>query len=117
MLVFKIGEAKNFIVTLSESKTVAEPIYVFNFRHVTLKDVVTVTYQFTDDLSEYPNRYNEFVMASTTFTNATKGQYTYEVIEQQTNNILEVGKMLLQPANEITHNGYNEATQRKGYRD
>jgi len=117
MLLFKIGEAKEFIVTLNESKTIAEPNYVFKFRHITLKEEVTVTYNFNNDLSDYPSRYNKFNMLAATFQNATAGQYTYEVVEEQTDTILEVGKMLLQPSTITTKNGYNTQAQRAGYRN
>lgn len=117
MLLFKKGEEKSFIVTLNESKTIAEPTYVFNFRHITLKTVISKTYTSDEDVSDYPNRFNEFLMPEDFFNEAREGQYTYEVIEQETDTILEVGKMLLQPATLTNKNGYSTQAQRAGFRN
>lgn len=115
MILFKKGEASNFIVTLNESKTVAYPTYIFNFTHITLKTVVTLTYLSTDDLSDYPLRFNEFAVEENVFDDAPIGQYSYEVIEEETDTILEVGKMLLQPSTNIEKNGYETKAQRTGF--
>lgn len=117
MLVFKKGVGKIFIVTLNESKTIAEPTYVFNFRHITLKITLTKEYSFNEDVSDYPSRCNEFIMPEDFFDEAREGQYTYEVIEKETDTILEVGKMLLQPATLTNKNGYSKQAQRAGFRN
>ena len=115
MILLKQNTTGKIIVTLNESKTISAATFVFVFTNITTQKQITLTYLYSQDLSHYPSRYNEFDVVANAFTGQPTGQYDYTVTELQTNIILEVGKMVLQPATEIIKNGYNEKTQRSGY--
>jgi hypothetical protein len=82
-----------FILTLTESVTVDEPIYDFVFTHVLTKRQVSFSLTEADDTSDYPQRYNAFTIDTTQFTEI--GEWHYIVTEQQTGNVLEQGKMII----------------------
>lgn len=124
MLVLTQGTNSNIVVTLNDSKTLATPYYLFVFTHITTNDIVKVIYPSGADLSDYPERFNEFaVEVVTLFTNMPCGQWYYDVYEQESStnlvttglNMVECGKMKLNPSTNIIQNGYTTQTTIKGY--
>ncbi len=81
------------IATLTELVTVDNPIYDWVFTHVLTKEQVSFSLTQDDDISEFTDRYNEFIIDVTLFNQV--GEWHYVVTEQQTGNILEKGKMLI----------------------
>lgn len=126
MLVITKGQAgQTLIVTLSERRTSDGFYYLFVFSNTTTSDVVTRQYHYSDDISDYPDRYNEFLIDAGLFVDAADGQYKYTVYQKKYSYvvddytgllILECGQMLLKPATPITRKGYAATTEtRKGY--
>lgn len=83
----------NIVATLTELVTVNDPIYDWVFTHVLTKTQVSFSLTEEDDISDYPQRYNEFNIDVTQFEHV--GEWHYVVTEQQTGNILEQGKMII----------------------
>jgi len=112
-----------FVVTLTEKCKLQTSAYWFVFENVTTKEKVTITKTNDDDLSSYKERCNIFAIDCTDlFDSKTKGQWTYEVWEEDieavaiTNtNLLECGKMLLSDTSNLTKQGYEPTTTIKGY--
>lgn len=123
LVITKELEGQTLIVSLNESKTILAPYYLFVFTNVTTKDKVNIIKLYSDDLSDFRDRYNEFEIDETLFAAVPAGQYGYEVYEQSSDtntdttglNQIECGKMVLNPATEITKNGYTTTTEIKGY--
>lgn len=124
MLVYTINSQTDTLVTLSESTTLVNPYYLFIFTNVSTKDVYTQIVNSTSDTSSYPERINIYTYnVVTLFANALAGQYSYEVYEQASSSntnpngllLVECGKMLLNPANNLIQNGYEPQTTYKGY--
>jgi hypothetical protein len=117
MLQFKIDStSERIIVTLTELVTVSDPIYVFTFTQVTTKEIVTFTKTTDDDFSNYLDRYNEFeIDPSVLFSSKQVGEWHYVVTEQQTANVLEYGKLLLDRAIDFAFTKYDIATTFKTY--
>ncbi len=117
--------SENIIVTLNELKTLNEPYYLFVFTQVTTKQVVSFIKSTSDDLSEYPERYNEFeIDTQDLFGTAQPGQWHYEIYEQvsstntdveNTTSLLEYGAMILSAAAEFEFTQYNNAVTYKAY--
>ena len=82
-----------FILTLTELVTVNEPVYDFVFTHVLTKEQVSFSLTEADDTSDFPDRYNAFLIGTTQFLQV--GEWHYVVTEQQSGNILEQGKMII----------------------
>lgn len=125
LVITKSLAGQTIIVTLSEKKTITSPYYLFVFSSVTTSDVIQAQYFYSDDISEYPVRYNEFEVDQTLFAAAATGQYKYDVYEKPTDEVvadlttlnkIECGQMELKPATEITRKGYDApTTAKKGY--
>lgn len=123
LIITKGATGHKIIVSLNESKTLNNAYYLFVFTNVTTNDIVNIIYSHSVDLSDYPDRFNEFDIDETLFADVPSGQYIYDVYEQMSNsntditglNKIECGKMTLNPATEITRNGYTTGTQIKGY--
>lgn len=116
MILLKKNEAKSIIVTLNDSKTIAQPNYLFNFTSTFTNQVVSITFSYDEDLSNYPERFNEFEIPETLFSNAPEGQYTYEVYQVgEPDILLENGKMELLKETETIRNGYESTVTRSGY--
>lgn len=124
MIVYTIGTQTETIVTLNESTTIANPFYLFVFTNVSTKVEYKIVVNSASDSSEFPERANIFSFNTITlFQNAQAGQYSYEVYEQvssvNTNptglNLVECGKMLLNPAANLIQQGYEPETTYKGY--
>jgi hypothetical protein len=80
MLLLTQGNAQDsIVVTLTEKSTLESPVYLFVFEHITTKQIVN--FIATNDISGYPDRYNEFyIPTAELFTEL--GQYVYNVYEQ-----------------------------------
>lgn len=113
---------ETFINTLWENVTIANPVYLFEFKNVTTKRVVKFFKTALVDESIAPQRYNEFRINTAALFGNDTGQWQYKVY--QTNNetnqdttgliLLENGKMKLQ-ATVINIKGYSPTTTYKGY--
>jgi len=124
MIVYTIGQQSETIVTLNESTTIANPYYLFIFTNVSTKVQYKIIVNSTSDTSAYPDRVNIYNFNTITlFQNAQAGQYSYDVYEQQSStnlnpsglNLVECGKMLLNPAANLIQQGYEPTTTYKGY--
>jgi hypothetical protein len=126
MLQFKQDETDAvMILTLTELVAVAPLYYLFVFTHVTTKTVVPFVKSEADDESDYPQRYNKFTIdAATVFADKQPGEWHYVVYEQDnlvnldpdnTNGILEYGKLYLDRATDFSYTQYDSATSYKVY--
>lgn len=112
------------MVTLTESTTLTNPYYLFVFTNVSTKVQYKINVNSNTDSSDYPIRINVFSFNTITlFASAQAGQFSYEVYEQSSSsnldpsglNLVECGKMLLQPENNLIQQGYAPTTTYKGY--
>jgi hypothetical protein len=124
MIVYTIGQQSDTIVTLNESTTIANPYYLFVFTNVSTKVEYKIIVNSASDTSSYPERVNIYTFNTITlFATAQAGQYSYEVYEQSSSsntnpsglNLVECGKMLLNPAANLIQQGYEPQTIYKGY--
>jgi len=85
---------------------------------------VNKIYNFAEDESSYPDRYNSFPLATDTlFGSASEGQWLYNVYEQasSSNTVVagltevESGVMVLKPATAFAFDTYDEQTTFKQY--
>ena len=97
---------------------------MFVFTNVSTKVQYKINVNSTSDASAYPDRFNEFAFNTVTlFATAQAGQFSYEVYEQSSSsnldpsglNMVECGKMLLQPATNLIKQGYAPTVTYKGY--
>lgn len=120
MIVLTKGNtAEELIVTLNEKRTLTSGYYLFVFTHFTTMEVVNKIFNFAEDDSNYPTRYNNFpINTQSVFGSATEGQWAYDVYEQasssNTNTAgltkVETGVMVLKPATEFAFEAYETAT-------
>ena len=124
MLLYTINTQSDTIVTLTESTTLTNPYYLFVFTNVSTKVQYKINVNSASDISAYKDRFNEFQFNTVTlFATAQAGQFSYEVYEQVSSsnldpsglNMVECGKMLLQPENNLLKQGYEPTTTYKGY--
>ena len=124
MIVYTIGQQSETIVTLNESTTITNPYYLFVFTNVSTKVEYKIIVNSTSDTSSFPDRANIYNFNTITlFSTAQAGQYSYEVFEQASStntnptglNLVECGKMLLNPAANLIQQGYEPTTTYKGY--
>jgi len=124
MLLYQINSQSDTIVTLTESTTLTNPYYLFVFTNVSTKVQYKINVNSASDASAYKDRFNEFAFNTITlFASAQAGQFSYEVYEQSSSvnlnpsglNLVECGKMLLQPATSLVKQGYAPTTNYKGY--
>ena len=124
MIVYTIGTQSETIVTLNESTTITNPFYLFVFTNVSTKVEYKIVVDSASDSSEFPERANIYNFNTITlFSSAQAGQYSYEVYEQQSSvntnpsglNLVECGKMLLNPSANLIQQGYEPTTTYKGY--
>lgn len=124
MLLFTVGQAsEDFVVTLNEKRTLDSGYYLFVFTNVTTKNVVNKIYNFTEDASAYPTRFNQFnINTSTVFLNQDPGGWRYEVYEQASSSntvvtgLTEVERGIMQlRSTEATFEDYDAATTYKQY--
>jgi hypothetical protein len=111
----KSNSEDSFVVTFTEKSTVGSPTYEITCID-TNNNVVIFSVTFEDDISPYPNRYNEFVInTASIFAEYPLGTYQYSAKETQSNTIVEVGKLLLKDNTNFEFTGYQSATTYKGY--
>lgn len=125
MLLLTAGEtAETIIVTLNEKRTLSTGYYLFYFESNPKGYTATKIYAFAEDDSDYPDRFNEFVInTSVVFLNKPAGEWIYKVYEQaSSSNVnpaglteVERGLLVLQPATEFAYDQYNGATTYKAY--
>lgn len=126
MLEFKQDDtATNLIVTLTENVTIQEPNYLFVFTHVLTKDVVAFVKTEADDLSDYPGRYNKFLIdPAVLFAAYQPGVWQYSVYQQTSpsnlepalsQGALEFGQLLLNRAVDFAFTKYDSPTSFKTY--
>lgn len=115
----------NVIVTLNDSKTLTTPYYLFVFTNVTTNELVNHIANSANDLSDQQQRYNEFVIdSSTIFATSSLGQWQYQIYEQASStntnvtglNLLEYGKMKLTTSDADLKIGFEPANEiKKGF--
>lgn len=123
MLELTKGQEGEILVTLNELKTIAAPYYLFAFVHTSTRDTVKLIKNSTDDLSEYPERYNLFTIAASVFEDYQDGEWHYTVYEQESSTNeditlatqVENGKLILNPATEFEYIKYDQAQTYKQY--
>lgn len=121
MIYIEKNNVNNFVLTLTENSKLTNPNYLFEFQNdfVLKSDPIYWTSQ---DISLYPNRYNQFQLTESTTGSTTGGtngialsliggQYTYKVYESTgttlsvsatTGRIVEEGRMVVTIENLIT---------------
>lgn len=96
--------SESIIVTITESVTITNPYYLFVFTCVATREVTSFIKSYLDEQSLYTERFNEFLIdTSTIFDGKDLGQYQYQIYEQESDsntdvtglNLLERGKMIL----------------------
>lgn len=126
MLQFKQDDTSVvMILTLTELVTLTTPYYLFVFTHVTTKSVVAFVKSEVDDESDYPGRYNQFIIdAYAVFDGEQPGEWHYKVYEQesainidpdQSGGLLEEGKLILDRATDFEYTMYDQSTSYKVY--
>ena len=113
------------VVTLNEKRTLTSGYYLFYFTDFTTKQAVTKIYNFTQDDSNYQDRFNQFeINTNVVFASKPTGQWLYKIYEQASSSntdpalsltLVEKGIMVLKPATAFSFSKYNEATTFKAY--
>lgn len=116
---------EKLIVTLTELVTLDEPFFLFRFKHVETKQVVSFVKGPNDDESDYPYRYNQYsIDTAIVFAEQPAGEWHYEVYEQESadntdpdlaTGLIESGRMLLYRASEFEYTMYNQSSTFKTY--
>lgn len=116
---------QNFVVTLTERVSIQNPYYLFVFEHVTTKQEFKFVLDSGDDLSAYPERFNQFQIDVTALMpDAPEGDYRYSIYEQasstntdvaSTGALLEVGQMKMDVLPDRTYTKYNQSQSFKVY--
>lgn len=124
MILLTKGQTDHLIVTLNEKRTLTDGYYLFQFTHMTTREVVNKIYSFLDDQSTAQDRYNDFeINTSALFGSSNVGQWIYKVYEQASSSntntdgltLVERGIMTLKPATDFSFTKYEEATSFKVY--
>ena len=84
MIYITKGASNTICLTLDESTTLTEPVYLFKFIWETDTIDVDPIYWIGTDTSTYPYRYNLFELVEGTDVTFRIGQYIYEVYEDTT---------------------------------
>lgn len=116
---------QNFVVTLTERVSINNPYFLFVFEHVTTKQVFKFVLNSANDLSAYPDRFNQFqINVPTLMPSAPEGDYRYSVYEQSSSSntdvaltgaLLEVGQMKMDVLPDRTYTKYNQSQSFKVY--
>lgn len=80
MIYIEKSEENTFVLTLTESTTISNPVYLFKFTWE-LDLTQSPIYWVGVDSSAYPNRYNLFELEEGVDATFRIGQYIYEVFE------------------------------------
>lgn len=115
MITLTQGQASESIfLTLKEKSTLDNPTYRLLCENTTTKE--TVEFELGTDLSDFKNRFNRFeVNTLLEFENQQPGQWNYTAIENTSNVIVEVGKLLLNKSTQFEFDTYNVSTSYKVY--
>lgn len=84
MVYINKGESNDIVLTLTESSTITDPVYLFKFQWETDVNDVEPLYWIGTDVSTYDYRYNQFELIEGTDVTFRIGQYVYEVYEDTT---------------------------------
>lgn len=84
MIYINKGTTETIVLTLDESTTLTDPVYLFKFTWETDPTDVDPLYWIGTDTSTYPERYNKFTLIEGTDVTFRLGQYIYEVYEDTT---------------------------------
>ena len=84
MIYIEKGNTNDFVLTLTESTTISDPVFLFKFIWETDTTDVSAIYWIGTDTSAYTYRYNEFQLIEGTDATFRIGQYVYEVYESTT---------------------------------
>jgi hypothetical protein len=107
MINLTLGSTDNVYLTLTEKATLASPNYLFRFVQRTTNREVRFVKTNGDDLSAYPERYNQFAFDVDQLFCGEVGEYHYFIYEQasasnteleNTGAVLETGMMRLSEA-------------------
>lgn len=93
MILLRRGEIGEAVVTASEKTVLLDTVFTLTFTHDLTKAQIVIAA--APDTSPYPDRYNSFSIDTTLFVNLDNGFYTYEITDQDGNQ-LEIGKMKLE---------------------
>lgn len=124
IIIDKQNTEQKILVTLTEKTTITQAYYLFVFDSVIPGEVYKFVKSVNDDLSAYPNRWNEFeIDAADVFNGASLGQYQYKVYQQDNGTnldpenlpIVEQGKAILKETETPIYTGLDVQTQYKGY--
>lgn len=126
MLLFTATNTEeNINVTLTEKVILTTPFYLFHFLHVETRQVVAFVLSDEDDISVFPERFNQFVIDCTdVFNMRPDGQWIYKVYEQEDEDnidpaeattLLEQGKMQLTGNRPAVYTMYQSTTTFNAY--
>lgn len=114
MLHLTQGLTQDVYLTLTERQTLTAPNYLFVFTHATTKVATAFVLLNNQDISPWPERYNQFAINSSDLPKI--GQYAYAVYEQvsasntdpaNAGRLLEQGLADMAPATPDTPAAYN----------
>lgn len=103
MIYINKDEVNNIVLTLSEVSSLNNPYYLFVFQSEFNPEADPI-YFTSLDISNYPERFNQFLLDEPIDVELIKGQYTYSVyeslevpstIDDTTGNIIEEGRMVV----------------------
>jgi len=83
MIYIEKGQSNNICLTLTESTSITDPVFLFKFVWETAESVDPI-YWIGTDTSAYTYRYNFFTLTEGTDVTFRIGQYRYEVYESET---------------------------------
>lgn len=83
MIYIEKGQLNKIVLTLTESTTITDPVFLFKFVWE-YDENVTPIYWIGTDTSAYTYRYNYFELTEGTDATFRIGQYRYEVYESNT---------------------------------
>jgi len=84
MIYITQGEVNEIVLTLTESATISDPVWLFKFTWETDVNDVDPLYWIGTDTSSYTYRYNLFTLDEGTDVTFRIGQYEYQVYEAPT---------------------------------
>lgn len=86
MLLITKGETKNWYLTLTEKVTIANPKFLFSFKNRVTEVITNVL---INDISEYTERYNKFLVTEGSTFDLDAGEYNYYVYAQTSSTNLD----------------------------
>lgn len=112
MIYFQRDTASEVILTLKEKQTIANPYYLFEFKHRSTNQIVTFILSWEEDESLDKSRYNQFtILTNVRFVDAPDGEYIYNIY-QLTNDVIVGNPPLLETgiARVFTENNFEFTT-------